>query len=121
MVGTSEDKMLEVKLSQLNENTGHWRMSIHSTITKCNISLIETEDGITTYKDCPKKITDSGIIEKLKYIKERHLTPPVSQYGYYSASDAIDDLIEKIQDRPHLNKKEGIGFPVGIPKLVDVE
>ena len=121
MVGTGEYKMLEVKSSYENDNTGHWRMTVYSTTTKCSISLIETEDGITTYKDCPKKITDDGIVEKLKHIKERHLTPPVSQYGYDSASDDIDALIEKIVDRPHYDTNTQIGFPVGMPKLVDME
>lgn len=113
--------MLEVKSNQLIEQTGHWRMSVYSTTTKCSISLIETEDGITTYKECPKKITDEKIIERLKHIQERHLNPPVSTYAYDSASDDIDTLIELIEDRPHRDKKELIGFPVGIPKLVDMQ
>jgi hypothetical protein len=111
--------MLEVKSSQLNENTGHWRMVVHSTETKCDISLIETEDSITTYTNCPKKITDEKIIDRLENIKERHLDKHDGLNIFDPIADEIDELIELIKDRPHRDTKNLIGFPVGIPKMAD--
>ena len=113
--------MLEVKSSYENERTGHWRMTVYSTTTKCSISLIETEDGITTYRECPKKITDEKIIDRLENIKERHLDKYDGLNIFDPIADEIDDLIELIKDRPHHDTKNLIGFPVGIPKLVDLD
>jgi len=112
--------MLEVKSSYVNENTDHWRMTVYSTITKCSISLIETDDGITTYKECPKKITDEQIIKRLEEIVYTHKMIANCK-TFDSLTLKIDDLIELIQDRPHQNKNESIGFLVGIPKLADME
>lgn len=114
--------MLEVKSSQIVEQTGHWRMSIYSTTTKCRISLIETEDGITTYKECPKKITDAQIIERIKDIAETHTRILGTDCDSWDTVYLkVEDLIELIQDRPHKDTNAQIGFPVGIPKLVDLD
>jgi hypothetical protein len=85
------------------------------------MSLIETEDGITTYTHCPKKITDEKIIDRLENIKERHLDKYDGLNIFDPIADEIDDLIELIRDRPHHDTKNLIGFPVGIPKLVDLD
>lgn len=112
--------MLEVKSNQLNEHTGHWRMTVYSTNTKCTMSLIESEDGITTYRHCPKRVTDKQIIEKLEQIAYTHKRI-ANCNTYDSLTLKIDDLIGLINDRPHYDKHEQIGFPVGIPKLADLE
>lgn len=112
--------MLEVKSNQLNERTNHWRMEVYSTLTKCTLSIVEMENGLVEYKRCPKKITDAQIIEKLEKIAYTHkLIAKCDTYD--SLTLKIDDLIELIRDRPHQDAKESIGFPVGIPKLVDLQ
>jgi hypothetical protein len=112
--------MLEVKSSQLNENTGHWRMTVYSTTTKCSMSLIETEDGITTYTHCPKKITDKQIIGRLEDILQAHIDITGRTCDSWdSVRIRVEELVELIEDRPHHDTKNLIGFPVGIPKLAD--
>jgi len=114
--------MLEVKSSQIVEQTGHWRMSIYSTTTKCRISLIETEDGITTYKECPKKVTDKQIISRLEDILQAHIDITGRTCDSWDAVRIrVEELVELIEDRPHQDKHEQIGFPIGIPKLVDLD
>jgi hypothetical protein len=68
-----------------------------------------------------KKVTDAQIIDRLENIKERHLDKHDGLNIFDPVADEIDDLIELIRDRPHQDKHEQIGFPVGIPKLVDLD
>jgi hypothetical protein len=114
--------MLEVKSSYENEHTGHWRMTVYSTSTKCSISLIETDDGITTYKECPKKVTDKQIISRLEDILQAHIDSTRRTCDSWdTVRIRVEELVELIEDRPHQDKHEQIGFPVGIPKLVDLD
>lgn len=114
--------MLEVKSSQLIEQTGHWRMSIYSTETKCSLSLIETEDGIITYKKCPKKITDKEIIERLENILDAHITITGRTCDSWDGVRIrVEELVDLIQDRPHQDAEETVEFPVGMPKPADLE
>ncbi|DAC71677.1 MAG TPA: hypothetical protein DSN98_09190 [Thermoplasmata archaeon] len=113
--------MLEVKSSQLNEGTGNWRMTVYSTTTKCKISLIETEDGIITYKECPKKITDKQIISGLEDILQAHIDITGRTCDSWDAVRIrVEELVELIDDRPHHDTSKQIGFPV-VPKLVDLD
>lgn len=114
--------MLEVKSSQLNEHTGHWRMVVNSTTTKCTMSLIETEDGITTYTHCPKKITDKQIISRLEDILEAHVNITGRTCDSWDGVRIrVEELVELIEDRPHRDEHTQISFPVGMPKSSDME
>jgi hypothetical protein len=110
--------MLEVKSNQIVEQTGHWRLSVYSTITKCSISLIETEDGIIMYKNCPKKVTDKQIIGRLEDILQAHIDITGRTCDSWDGVRIrVEELVELIEDRPHKDADVEIGFPVGIPNL----
>jgi hypothetical protein len=83
--------MLEVRSSGINESTGHARMVVYSTLTKCELSLIETESGILTYKKCPKKLTQEVLIKKLQEIKDKHLRITTRKTDL--VCDMIDELV----------------------------
>jgi hypothetical protein len=90
--------MLEVKSHGVTEGTGHDRMVVYSTLTKCDVSLVETKDGILSFKHCPKKLTTVKLVEQLKQIRKKHLritNREQLQYGDIVCDD-IDKLIEDI-------------------------
>jgi hypothetical protein len=111
--------MLEVQSHGITEGTGHDRMVVYSTLTKCELSLVETEDGILSYKKCPKKLTEKELIQKLKWIREKHLritNRENFQWGDVVCDD-IDKLIEEIpkmwSDHSESVSLDGVGSLVG--------
>lgn len=100
--------MLEVLSNSLNENTGHWRMVINSSLTHCKTSLVETEDGIVMYRDCPKKLSNEKLIEKLNKIKRMHMVGHEMD-SFDSVSFEIDDLIELISEK-RTNTTKSVGM-----------
>ena len=100
--------MLEVLSNSLNENTGHWRMVVNSSLTHCKISLVEMEDGITTYRECPKKLSNEKLIDKLNKIKRMHMVGHEMD-SFDSVTIEIEDLIEEISEK-RTNKSTSVGY-----------
>jgi argininosuccinate synthase len=99
--------MMEVLSNSLNENTGHWRMVINSSLTHCKITLVEDKDGITTYRDCPKKLSNEKLIDKLNKIKRMHMVGKNDSFD--SVTIEIENLIEEISEK-RSNNNSSIGF-----------
>jgi hypothetical protein len=100
--------MMEVLSNSLNEDTGHWRMVVNSSLTHCKITLVEDKDGITFYRHCPKKLSNEVLIDKLNKIKRMNKVG--HEYDIFdSVSDEIDDLIELISEK-RTNNSTSIGF-----------
>ncbi len=100
--------MMEVLSNSLNENTGHWRMVVNSSLTHCKISLVEDKDGITFYRNCPKKLSNEVLIDKLNKIKRMHMVGREMD-SFDSVTMEIEDLIEEISEK-RTNNSTSIGF-----------
>lgn len=100
--------MLELLSSSINDQTGHWRMVINSSLTHCKITLVEDKDGITTYRDCPKKLSNEELIWKLERIKRMHMVGHELD-SFDSVVTEIEELVEQISEK-RSNKHSSVGF-----------